>query len=47
MDGAAVDEPVIMVADYTLELGWPGSLTQIDLKGKAHEPLGLLARPAA
>ncbi len=47
VDGVAVDEPVIVVADYTLALGWPGSITRRDLSGKAASPLGGLAPPAA
>jgi hypothetical protein len=47
VDGVAVDEPVIVVDDYTLQIGRPGSLTQTDLKGKVPAPVRLLAPPAA
>jgi hypothetical protein len=47
VDGVAVDEPVIAVDDYTLEIGWPGSITRTDLKGKARAAVRLVALPAA
>ena len=47
VNGVAVDEPVIVVDDYTLQIGAPGSHTEIDLKGKIPAPVRLLARPAA
>jgi hypothetical protein len=45
--GAAVDEPVIVTNEYTLQIGWPGSMTETDLKGKVPAPVRSLARPAA
>jgi hypothetical protein len=45
--GAAVDEAVIVANDYTLQIGWPRSLIETDLKGKVRGPVRLLARPAA
>ncbi len=47
VDGAAVDEPVMVVDDDTLEIGWPGSITQTDLRGKVLTPVWRLAEPAA
>ena len=47
VDGVAEDEPVIAVDDYTLQVGRPGSITQLDLKGKGAGPVRYLARPAA
>jgi hypothetical protein len=38
---------VIVANEYTLQIGWPGSMTETDLKGKVPAPVRSLARPAA
>ncbi|HEY3337952.1 MAG TPA: VCBS repeat-containing protein [Propionicimonas sp.] len=45
--GTAVDEPVVVADDFTLQIGWPGSMTETGLRGRIPGPVRLLAPPAA